>query len=109
MINSAASRTMRPRDLRSLLRMGSPRIRKARCALLHIRTDRLGLVRTADQLLLLDGFGEQRGSGIDGELVEHALGSADRVRALAGDLERKLERGRSRVVANPGGEAIGQR
>ena len=41
--------------------------------------------------MLLDGFGQQRRAGIDGQIVEHALGGADRVRALAGDLARDLE------------------
>jgi hypothetical protein len=56
--------------------------------------------------MLLDGFGEQRRTGIDGQIVEHALGGADRVRALAGDLARDLEGRGARVVADPRREAV---
>src|SRR3954470_17331277 len=71
-----------------LLAMRSVLVRKLRRALFQIGTDRLGLVRAADQLLLLDGFGEQRGAGIDGEIVEQTLRGTDRIGALAGDLAR---------------------
>jgi hypothetical protein len=39
---------------------------KTRRAFFDIGADRLGLIGTAQQLLLLDGFGEQRRTGIDG-------------------------------------------
>ena len=67
------------------------------------------LVGTAHQLLLLDRLGEQRRTGIDGKIVQHALGGADRVRALAGDFARDLEGGGARIVADPRGEAVTQR
>ena len=53
-------------------------------------------------------FGEQRRTGIDGKIVQHALGGADRVGTFAGDLARDLERSGSRVVADPRGQPITQ-
>src|SRR5262245_24809988 len=71
----SASRTMRPccrlrpipRDAASRLlgmRIELSRFREPRRALVDVGADGLGLVRTADQLLLLDGFGKQRRAGI---------------------------------------------
>ena len=83
-----------------------PRLRKPRRALFHIGAHGFGLVGAAQQLLLLDGFGEQRRTGIDGQFVQHALGGADRIGTLAGDFARDLEgrskRGSSQIrVARP--------
>ena len=60
----------------------------------------------AEQLLLLDRFREQRRSRIDGQVVQHALGGADRVRSLARDFAGDLEGRSKRVVADPGRKAI---
>src|SRR3954470_16278917 len=46
---------------RVLLRLALPRFRKARRTLLHVGAHGLGLVGTAQQLLLLDGFSQQCG------------------------------------------------
>src|SRR5229473_8068098 len=81
-------------------------VRKARGALVDIGADCFGLVRTSDQLLLFERLGEQRGTGIDGQLVQHPLGGADRVGAFAGDLKRDLQGRPTRIVANPGRKAI---
>src|SRR4051794_15610429 len=81
-------------------------LRKPWRALFHIGAHGLGLVGAAEQLLLLDGFGEQRRARIDGQIVQHALGGADCIRALAGDFARNLESGGARIVADPGREAI---
>src|SRR5882757_481479 len=85
------------------------RLRKARGALFEIGADGFGLVGTAHQLHLLDGLGHQRRTGIDGQIVEHALAGADGVRILAGDLAREFEGRRTRILADTGGEAIAQR
>src|SRR6266481_6513309 len=82
---------------------------KARGSLVDVGADCLGLVRTSDQLLLLDRLGQQRRTGIDGQIVQHPLGGADRVGAFAGDLERDLQGRPTRIVANPGRKAISQR
>src|SRR5260221_521973 len=87
---------------------GSSSLPIPRRALFHVGADRLGLVRTAQQLLLLDRLGQQRRAGIDGEIIQHALGGADRVRAFAGDLAGDLKGCRARVVANPRGEPVTQ-
>src|SRR5215472_1593210 len=84
-------------------------ILKARGALVDIGAHRLKLVRATEQLLLLDGFRQQRRTRIDGQLVEQPLGGADRIRALAGDLTRDLESCRPGVVANPRGKSVRQR
>src|SRR5882724_6266030 len=81
-------------------------IGKLRAALVDIGANRLGLIGAAEQLLLFDRLGEQRGAGIGGQPVQHALGSADRVRAPAGDLARDLEGCPTRIVANPARQAI---
>src|SRR5882672_2052059 len=78
-----------------------PRLRKPRRALLHVGADGLGLVGAAQQLLLLDGFGKQRRTGIDRQTVEHPLGGADCVRALAGDFARNLKSRGAGIVADP--------
>src|SRR6478672_11692919 len=65
-------------------------IREARRALVDIGTDRLKLIGPAHQFHLLDGFGQQCRAGIDGKIVQHALGGADRLGALACDLARDL-------------------
>src|SRR5882672_5989623 len=46
-------------------------IGKLRAALVDIGADRLGLVGAAEQLLLFDRLGEQRGAGIGGQPVQH--------------------------------------
>src|ERR1700759_4144136 len=84
-------------------------IRKARRTLLDIGTHGLELVGAAEQFLLLDGFGEQRRAGIDRQLVQHPLGSADRIRAFARDRARLRERLSPRIVANLRRKAVGQR
>src|SRR6195952_3480621 len=90
-------------------RAGLSDIRKPRRTLFHVRANRLKLIEAAHQLHLLDGFSEQRRAWIDRQIVEHALGGADRFGALAGDLARDFEGGSARVIANPRGEAIAQR
>src|SRR5437879_10632 len=90
-----------PRDAASrLLGMRTVLVRKPRRALLQIGAHCLGLVRAADQLLLLDGFGKQRRARIDREIVEQALRSADSIGALAGDLARNIQRRSPRIVAD---------
>src|SRR6476646_4759028 len=84
-------------------------VRILRRALLQIRPHRLGLVRTADQLLLLDGLREQRRAGIDREIVEQALRGADRIGALAGDLACDLKSRSARIIADAGRETVRQR
>src|SRR6476619_1148473 len=81
-------------------------LREPRRALFHIGAHGLGLVGAAEQFLLLDGFGQQRRAGIDGQIVQHALRGADRIRALAGDFAGYLESRSTRVVADPRREAI---
>src|SRR5664279_3605168 len=81
-------------------------IRKARRALFDVGADRLELVGPAHQFHLLNRLGEQRRTGIDRQVVQHALAGADRFRALAGDLACDLEGGGPRIVADPGGEAV---
>src|SRR3954469_21404968 len=58
---------------------------KTRRALFHIGAYGLKLIGTAHQFHLLDGFGEQRRTGIDCQIVEHAFGGTDCLRTLAGD------------------------
>src|SRR5207248_1451895 len=96
-----------PRDAASrLLGMRTVLVRKPRRALLQIGAHCLGLVRAADQLLLLDGFGKQRRARIDREIVEQALRSADCIGALAGDLARNIQRRSPRIVADPRGKSV---
>src|SRR6185437_8458023 len=68
-------------------------IGKFRRPLIDIGAHGFQLVSAAHQLHLLGGFGQQCRAGIDREIVEHALGGADRIRALAGDLARQFEGG----------------
>src|SRR6201999_2623173 len=75
-------------------------IRKARRALLDIGTDSFELIGAAEQFLLLDGFGEQCRTGIDRELVQHALGGTDRIGPLVRNLARHRQRHSPRIVAN---------
>src|SRR5215510_10296817 len=79
-------------------------LRESWRALFDIGADGLGLVRAADQLLLLDRLRQERRAGIDGEIVQHALGGADGVRVLAGDIACHFQRGCTRVVHDPGGK-----
>ena len=68
-------------------------------ALLQVRHDRLELIGRADQLLLLDRFGHQAGRGIDGHrVVQDPLGRAHGVGTLVGDLLRRLQRRRARII-----------
>src|SRR5581483_1194117 len=75
-------------------------IRILRRALLQIGAHRFGLVRAADQLLLLDRLGQQCRARVDREIVEQSLRRADRIGTLAGDLARDVERSRARIVAD---------
>src|SRR5579872_5478400 len=84
-------------------------VRELRSAFVDIGAHRLQLVGTAQQLLLLDRFGEQRRPRIDRKLVEHALGGADRIGAPGRDLARRLEGGRARIVADSRSKAVSQR
>ena len=92
---------MRPGMTWSSSDVGEPRR-----ALVDIGAHRLKLIGSAHQLHLLDGFGEQRRAGIDGQIVQQALGGADRLGAFARDLARDLERGRAGIVADPRRKAI---
>src|ERR1700689_1952134 len=83
-------------------------IRKARRALFDVGADGFGLVRTAQQPLLLDGFGEQCGAGIDRQLAQHALGGADRIGAFSRDFSRDFKSRRPRIVADPRREPVTQ-
>src|SRR5690349_14364785 len=111
----APSRTMRlwpiPRDAACAV----PRvevvlssIRETRRALVDIGANRFGLVCAADQLLLLDGLCQQRRTWIDRQLVEHALGGADRIGTLAGNFAGDLQGRRARIVANSRCEPVGE-
>src|SRR6202041_2146680 len=51
-------------------------------------------------------IGAQRRAGIDRQIVQKALGGADRLRAFAGDLARKFQRSSAGVVAYPRREAV---
>jgi len=82
-------------------------VREPRRTLLDIGADRLELIVAAEQLLLLEGLGQQRRTGIDGQLVQHSLGGTDGVRALAGDFDRHFQRRGARIVADPRGETVG--
>src|ERR1700722_2510182 len=78
-------------------------------ALFDVGADRLELVGSAHQFHLLDGFGQQRRTGIGGKIVQHAFGGTDRFRALARDLARNFEGGGARGIADPGRQAVTQR
>src|ERR1700704_3257604 len=81
-------------------------VHKPRRTLFDIGAHRLELIGPAHQFHLLDGFGEQCGARIDGKIVQHALGGADRLRTLARDFTRDLEGGRARVIADPGRKTV---
>src|ERR1700722_19293964 len=77
---------------RPLLRMRPcpSNVGEARRALVDIGAHCLELIGSAHQFHLLDGFGEQRRSGIDRQIVQQALAGADRLGTFAGDLARDL-------------------
>src|SRR5437763_13430988 len=79
---------------------------KTRRALFHIGAYCLKLIGAAHQFHLLDGFGEQRRTGIDCQIVEHAFDGTDCLRTLAGDLARDLKSCGARVFTYPRGEAV---
>src|SRR6185312_14104618 len=89
--------------------IASSNVGEARCALVDDGADRLGLVGAPQQFLLLDGFGEQRRAGIDGQIVQHALGGTDGVGTLASDLACDLKGGGPRIVADPRRKAVTHR
>src|SRR4051794_13090327 len=82
---------------------------KSRGALVDVGANRLGLIGASDQFLLLDRFRQQSGAGIDRKLIEQSLGSADRIRALSGDLARNLEGRSTRVIADARRKPVRQR
>src|SRR5258708_17456092 len=92
----------------SRLRMTS-NVGETRRALVDIGADRLELIGFAHQFHLLDGLGKQRRTGVHRQIVEHALGGADRFRTLARDFPGDLEGRGARIVADPGREAVADR
>src|SRR3954451_16928763 len=99
------------RGLWPLLTMRSKflaRLRKARRALLDVGAHSLELIGRAHQLHLLHGFGKQRRTWIDGQIVEHALAGTDRIGALARDLAREFEGRSAWIVADARRKAVAQ-